>query len=153
VRLLSWLFDRIDASPRGPFREDRLPEAAPLGAEHVDLGSCDVYDLLRAINEAFPADAVLRVQEPSGEVQELLEARAPAASYPQYDVPLGHPLFADFLALADRSADPEIGIHLFVHRDGRMLEAHDCALDTWITSDLPVEALSRLPKRSVRDGN
>ena len=126
-----------------------MPEVAELGDEHVDLGRCDIYELLIAIEEVFPTDAVLRLESPHGEPRAFLETYASAANRPRYDLPLDGGALPEFQALAARSAEPEIGIHVFVHRDGRMLlEAYDCGDDTWIAPDLPPETVARLRRTS-----
>ena len=126
-----------------------MPEVAPIGEDNIDLGKCDVYGLLPAIEEVFPNDAVLRLESPHGEPLAFLETHASAASRPLYDLPLASAALPEFQALAARSAEPEIGMHIFVHHDGRLLlESYDCGDDTWIAADLPPETVARLRQTS-----
>jgi hypothetical protein len=126
-----------------------MPKVAPIGDDNIDLGRCDLYELLAAIEEVFPNDAVLRLESPHGEPLAFLETHASAASRPLYDLPLASTVLPEFQALAARSAEPEIGMHIFVHHDGRMLlESYDCGDDTWIAADLPPESVVRLRQTS-----
>ena len=114
-----------------------MPEVAPIGGDNVNLGKCDVYELLPAIEEVFPNDAVLRLESPHGEPLAFLETHASAASRPLYDLPLAS------------AALPEFQVHIFVHHDGRLLlESYDCGDDTWIAADLPPETVARLRQTS-----
>ena len=106
---MGWLLGLLERvrlfEPEGS-RQDAMPEIAPLGDERVDLGRCDVHELLLVIEDVFPQDAVLRLAAPSGEMREFLETHALAANRSLYDLPLDNGSFREFQALAATSGGP-----------------------------------------------
>ena len=108
--------------------------------ESVTIGYCtDLYLLLRAIDETMPTDATLAIEgtDIAPMVQKFLLEREPAEKpklapntlWPTprvFHLPLGGTNLADLRALAEKLAEPEIGDHLVVYRDGEvLLWAHD----------------------------
>jgi len=106
----------------------------------VDIGYVtDLYELLLAIDEVLPKDAILYLEGTSivPAVSEFLQASEadetpevePNTTWPRprvFHLPLTGTNLAELRSLADRHAEPEIANHLVVYRgDDVLLWAHD----------------------------
>jgi hypothetical protein len=144
------------------FRKIVNADGAPLqlhDKDAVDVGYVrDLYELLRAIDEVLPKDAILYVEGTNiaPAVAEFLAAREtsekpavePNTIWPKprvFHLPLSGTNLEEFRALADQHAEPEIADHLVVYR-GRdvLLWAHDAGSDhVELSRALPRETLRR----------
>lgn len=118
----------------------------------------DFYELLRAIDEVMPKDAVLYLEGTSivPEVAAFLDTRQPVdrpriepnTLWPKprfYHLPLAGTNLSDLRALAERYAEPEVADHLVVYRDlDVLLWAHDAG-DGYValSRSLPDETIER----------
>lgn len=106
----------------------------------IDVGDAtDLYELLRAIDEAMPNDAILYLEGTSiaPGICEFLAGRAAAESpdvepntvWPKprfFHLPLTGSNLGELQSLAKEHAEPEVADHLVVHRRGEvLLWAHD----------------------------
>lgn len=104
---------------------DRRPLRLP-DDDAVDIGYVtDLYELLRAIDEVLPKDAILYLEGTSivPGVSEFLRAREPAetpevepnTTWPRprvFHLPLTGTNLAELRSLADNHAEPEVADHL-----------------------------------------
>jgi hypothetical protein len=120
-----------------------VSDGAPLilsDADALEIGYVtDLYELLRAIDEAMPKDAVLYVEATAiaPDVASFLETRSardrrqitPNTLWPKpkvFHMPLTGENLAEFRDLAERHAEPEVADHLVVYRgEDVLLWAHD----------------------------
>lgn len=132
----------------------------PSDEEAVQIGYVtDFYELLRAIDEVMPNDAVLYLEGRSiaPDVAAFLEARQVADRPPVepnslgrkpprvFHLALAGTAVTELRALAERHAEPEIADHLVVYHDGRvLLWAHDAGAGYVLLSrSLPGETIER----------
>jgi hypothetical protein len=119
-----------------------------------------LHELLRAIDEAMPEDAVLYLEgKPARDVKEFLNTRSVSAPievergtvWPKQEVfhlPLVGTNLAELRQLADQHAGPEICYHLVVYReDEALLWAHDAGAGYVLVSKaLSAETTSHLER-------
>jgi hypothetical protein len=130
----------------------------------------DLYELLRAIDDVMPKDAVLYVEGTSiaAEVVEFLDARQaadpqlvePNTLWPRprvFHLPLSGTNLGDLRALAEAHAEPEVASHLVVYRGPQvLLWAHDAGAGyVQLSHSLPeemIEAFQNSLGNAVRRG-
>jgi hypothetical protein len=137
---------------------DGLPLRPP-GEDAVFVGYVtDLYELLRAIDEVLPKDAVLSIEGTSivPAIAEFLEARQvadpaeiePGTLSPKprfFHLPLEGTNLAELRALADNQAEPEVADNLVVYRGNDvLLWAHDAGYgDVELSRSLSPDVVSR----------
>jgi hypothetical protein len=131
----------------------RLPEHEAITVGYV----ANFYELLRAIDETMPKEAVLCLEgRPVSEVKAFLEQRqaadrppiAPNTIWPKpsfFHLPLNGSNLRDLRLIADHRAEPEVADHLVVYRGNDvLLWAPDAGHnDVWLTRSLPEETINR----------